>query len=726
MFFVSLVLTLALASAAYAGLPMVIGDWEDGSTDGWSGGTPVQLIEADPVWPPPPGTGSYMLNNPPDWQQGVQLNSYDDYFYTPGNTTRAEFEWAVSNATDLHLCVKMVASEWTEWFAAGGWVNAIDAVVINGDFGWTQFTTPSWFPQPAPKTPPPPYYRDWDGMADEVFHYDWIFPALGPTSYVQMHIITNYGGAPEGTPHGNFYVDKLTLTPEPATNPATNPNPADGAGNVSISANLLWSDPIGYTPTSYDVYLGTDPSAYNNPKQTVYTNSYHPQGDLAFETTYYWVVNSNYDGIIYPGDVWSFTTTEVVSYRPYTPILGPNDFQGKVPDINDPNRHDPRFPDITLNAQICWHIWVARTAGGYPPHKDPNDPNNWIYEPNIPPRIEAYMDPNKSWMDPNHSHDPNLLDHEQGHLDIAQKAARDAQAEIDAGIKNGTLKGEGKTAADARKNFYDKIKDIINKHIDRHQQNYDTETEHGNNPEKQKEAREKQKDDLKPTQQKGPGAKSGTDHSCTYHPDFGLAFTDNLIEMVPDPLDPIIGAELIMPVFNLVGQTIDGEFFFQSEVGYSTVEIRKDNQTYLSIEMDYMLYSPTENMFYGLGMAFQSDMPEGISAYVDGVCQALTSKNTLTLYGVEIYPDANFMALTNGFTTAGECPGLINSGMRIVGSGLEADLNEDYRVDFRDFAILGNQWFQAPGYPIADISPLGGDGIVNFEDIALLADQWIE
>jgi hypothetical protein len=218
MFFVSLVLTLAMASAAYAGLPMVIGDWEDGSSDGWTGGTPVTFIETDPVWPPPPGTGSYMLNNAPGWQQdGANLNSYDGYFYTEGNPTRAEFEWAVSNATDLHLCVKMVASEWTEWFAAGGWVNAVDAVSINGDFGWIQFNTPAWYPTPGHKPLPPPYYHDWDGMADEVFHYDWIFPALGPTSYVQMHIITNYGGAPEGTPHGNFYVDKLTLTPEPAT-----------------------------------------------------------------------------------------------------------------------------------------------------------------------------------------------------------------------------------------------------------------------------------------------------------------------------------------------------------------------------------------------------------------------------------------------------------------------------------------------------------------------------
>jgi hypothetical protein len=228
MFFVSLVLTLALASAAYAGSPLVIGDWESGTNEGWSGGTPVQLIETDPVWPPPPGTWSFQINNAPGWVQTVQLNSYDNWFYTPGNTTRAEIEYAVSNATDLHLAVKMVASEWTEWFAAGGWVNAIDAVVINGDFGWKQFTTPSWYPQPAPKTPPPPYYRDWNESSpgvhsDETFYFDWtkaddgtLMP-LGPTGYAQIYVITNYGGAPEGTAHGKFYIDKVTLTPEPAT-----------------------------------------------------------------------------------------------------------------------------------------------------------------------------------------------------------------------------------------------------------------------------------------------------------------------------------------------------------------------------------------------------------------------------------------------------------------------------------------------------------------------------
>jgi hypothetical protein len=435
------------------------------------------------------------------------------------------------------------------------------------------------------------------------------------------------------------------------------------------------------------------------------------------------------------------------SLRPYSPLpLEPNDFQGKVPDINDPSRRDPCDPNIIYAAQIWTYIRHTPTAGRiigtlYPPKKNPKDPcnPNWVFEPNTPPTIEAGFDPSKSWIsdpcDPCDPWDPcdlpKIRGHEEGHLDEAQIAAREAQADFNKEIEDGTLKGIGNSDANAVKDYNDKFNKKFYRHVgdlNDSDDKYDNDTEHGADPNAQKKARQEQKNKLKrsTTQKKEPDANSATGHSCTYHPDFGLAFTDNLIEMVPDPLDPIIGAELIMPVFHLVGQTADGEFFFQAEVGHSTVEIRKDNQTYLSTRMDYILYSPTENMFYGLGMGFWSDMPEGISAYVDGVCQALISKNTLTLYGVEIYPDANFMSLTNGFTTSADCPALINSGMRIVGSGLEADLNEDYRVDFQDFAILGNQWFQAPGYPSADISPPGGDGIVNFEDLALLTSQWLE
>jgi hypothetical protein len=96
------------------------------------------------------------------------------------------------------------------------------------------------------------------------------------------------------------------IPPDP--NKATYPDPANGADDVSVSTGLCWDDPTGYTPTSYDVYFGTNPTAHSNPKNTVYTNSYDPPGDLAEDTTYYWAVDCNDNGTIHTGDEWSFTT----------------------------------------------------------------------------------------------------------------------------------------------------------------------------------------------------------------------------------------------------------------------------------------------------------------------------------------------------------------------------------------------------------------------------------
>ena len=67
-----------------------------------------------------------------------------------------------------------------------------------------------------------------------------------------------------------------------------------------------------------------------------------------------------------------------------------------------------------------------------------------------------------------------------------------------------------------------------------------------------------------------------------------------------------------------------------------------------------------------------------------------------------------------------------NSGAAYVFLFLLADLNRDGLVDFRDFAILAGQWFQASGEPSADIAPLsGGDNIMNMLDLSVLARQWL-
>lgn len=94
----------------------------------------------------------------------------------------------------------------------------------------------------------------------------------------------------------------------PDPNKATNPSPTNGENDVSVYTDLSWLEPTGFTPTSYDVYFGTDPNAHNNPKNTVDTNSYDPPGSLSLRTTYYWTVDCNDNGTMHPGDPWSFTT----------------------------------------------------------------------------------------------------------------------------------------------------------------------------------------------------------------------------------------------------------------------------------------------------------------------------------------------------------------------------------------------------------------------------------
>ncbi|MHC4111784.1 MAG: hypothetical protein ACYSUY_11965 [Planctomycetota bacterium] len=66
----------------------------------------------------------------------------------------------------------------------------------------------------------------------------------------------------------------------------------------------------------------------------------------------------------------------------------------------------------------------------------------------------------------------------------------------------------------------------------------------------------------------------------------------------------------------------------------------------------------------------------------------------------------------------------ISLGSVIIGP--PADLNDNGRVDFFDFAIFGNQWRGTPGDPSADISPEVGDGKIDWFDLAVFVEYWLE
>jgi hypothetical protein len=96
---------------------------------------------------------------------------------------------------------------------------------------------------------------------------------------------------------------------------ASNPNPPDGATDVSVTADLSWS--AGPGATSYDVHFGTDSPGTLQCNQT---DTIFDPGTMAGYTTYYWridSVNSQWGTAV--GTVWSFTTLDLRASNPNPP-----------------------------------------------------------------------------------------------------------------------------------------------------------------------------------------------------------------------------------------------------------------------------------------------------------------------------------------------------------------------------------------------------------------------
>ncbi|MHC4736742.1 MAG: choice-of-anchor Q domain-containing protein, partial [Planctomycetota bacterium] len=84
---------------------------------------------------------------------------------------------------------------------------------------------------------------------------------------------------------------------------ATNPNPANGARRVTITAELSWT--AGADATSHDVYFGTTSPGMFQGNQSGTT--FDP-GTMAYSTTYYWRIDELNQGGTTTGTVWSFRT----------------------------------------------------------------------------------------------------------------------------------------------------------------------------------------------------------------------------------------------------------------------------------------------------------------------------------------------------------------------------------------------------------------------------------
>jgi hypothetical protein len=112
------------------------------------------------------------------------------------------------------------------------------------------------------------------------------------------------------TGNSQGWMAKVTFGPPCPVESATNPNPANGATDVSSNlAQLSWTN--GANAVTNELYFGTDPGSLTLVQSGTLATSWNiTGGPLQFSTTYYWKVNEIGDTCSQPGPMWSFTTEQ--------------------------------------------------------------------------------------------------------------------------------------------------------------------------------------------------------------------------------------------------------------------------------------------------------------------------------------------------------------------------------------------------------------------------------
>ena len=124
-----------------------------------------------------------------------------------------------------------------------------------------------------------------------------------------------------------------------------NPQPANGAADVPMTATLSWT--AADNASSHEVYFGTDSEAVRNATKaspeyvgakTLGSEAYNP-GKLDWAVSYHWRVDEVYPGNTVKGLVWSFVTADFILV---------DDFEA-YNDIDPPDAESSRIFDIWID-----------------------------------------------------------------------------------------------------------------------------------------------------------------------------------------------------------------------------------------------------------------------------------------------------------------------------------------------------------------------------------------
>jgi hypothetical protein len=471
----------------------------------------------------------------------------------------------------------------------------------------------------------------------------------------------------------------------PDPNKATNPNPGNGASNVSVSAGLSWDAPTAYTPTSYDVYFGTNPTAHSNPKNTVYTTSYDPPGDLAEGTYYYWAVDCNDNGTIYTGYPWSFTTEG--GYCGDGICSDEEDCWACEADcgacVDDPIwQVDARcfldgpsgaFDDISVKDPTIvyyggkWHLFYTGRDVGV----GGNYRMGYASAPTMPELNNATRHYLSSLNGGSYFCAPQVfwfVERSLWYLIYQSGLGPTFSTNTDISDPNGWAAGISMGFSGGTVDYW--------------------------------------------------CISDGSYVYCFYSP-LGTTILARRTTVEDFPYNWSAAWTAATETFEAVHvykNLADGKFYMMVE------DVSRHFELWTASDLGGTWTKLAENWAHGNQLVDTADHwtdqvshGEIIRAGVDEKLEINSiNRCEILIQGV----------VDGSYGDYGNIPYDLGIIRRQSPAG-PADLNLDCNVDFKDFAVLAGQWLQAPGVPSADIAPLGGDGIVDMNDLALLVDSWL-